>query len=35
MNYRANMVGGSLDIRKNFTGGTSVVCIFPLRSRAE
>lgn len=32
MNYRANMIGGSLDIRKNFTGGTSVVCVFPLRS---
>ena len=32
MNYRANMIGGSLDIRKNFTGGTSVVCLFPLRS---
>src|SRR3984885_937001 len=30
MNYRANMIGGSLDIRKNFTGGTSVVCLFPL-----
>jgi signal transduction histidine kinase len=30
MNYRANMIGGSLDIRKNFTGGTSVVCQFPL-----
>ena len=35
MNYRANMVGGSLDIRRNFTGGTSVVCLFPLRSVAE
>ena len=35
MNYRANMVGGSLDIRRNFTGGTSVVCLFPLRSAAE
>jgi PAS domain S-box-containing protein len=35
MNYRANMVGGSLDIRRNFTGGTSVVCLFPLRSIAE
>src|SRR5580700_4209493 len=32
MSYRANMVGGSLDVRKNFTGGTSVVCIFPLRN---
>jgi PAS domain S-box-containing protein len=30
MNYRANMIGGSLDIRKNFTGGTSVICVFPL-----
>jgi PAS domain S-box-containing protein len=35
MNYRANMVGGSLDIRRNFTGGTSVVCLFPLRSVAD
>ena len=34
MNYRANMIGGSLDIRKNFTGGTSVVCLFPLPGRA-
>ena len=31
MNYRANMIGGSLDVRRNFTGGTSVVCLFPLR----
>src|SRR5277367_743184 len=31
MNYRANMIGGSLDVRKNFTGGTTVVCLFPLR----
>jgi PAS domain S-box-containing protein len=30
MNYRANMIGGSLDVRKNFTGGTTVVCLFPL-----
>ncbi len=35
MNYRANMIGGSLDIRRNFTGGTSVVCLFPLRSSVE
>jgi PAS domain S-box-containing protein len=35
MNYRANMVGGSLDIRKNFTGGTSVICLFPLRGPAD
>lgn len=33
MNYRANMVGGSLDVRRNFTGGTTVVCLFPLRHR--
>jgi PAS domain S-box-containing protein len=32
MNYRANMIGGSLDIRRNFTGGTSVVCVFPIGS---
>jgi PAS domain S-box-containing protein len=31
MSYRANMIGGSLDVRKNFTGGTTVVCLFPLR----
>ena len=30
MSYRANMIGGSLDVRKNFTGGTTVICIFPL-----
>jgi PAS domain S-box-containing protein len=33
MNYRANMIGGSLDVGRNFTGGTTVVCLFPLRSR--
>ena len=31
MNYRANMIGGSLEVRKNFTGGTTVMCLFPLR----
>ena len=35
MNYRANMIGGSLDVRRNFTGGTSVVCLFPLRGSAQ
>ncbi|MFZ0637069.1 MAG: PAS domain S-box protein [Candidatus Acidiferrales bacterium] len=34
MSYRANMIGGSLDVRKNFTGGTTVLCLFPLRSGA-
>ncbi|MGD0544377.1 MAG: PAS domain S-box protein [Candidatus Acidiferrales bacterium] len=33
MSYRANMIGGSLDVRKNFTGGTTVVCLFPLSDR--
>jgi PAS domain S-box-containing protein len=32
MNYRANMVGGSLDLRQRETGGTVVSCKFPLRS---
>jgi len=35
MNYRANMVGGLLDVRKNSTAGTSVVCVFPLRDGAS
>jgi PAS domain S-box-containing protein len=30
MSYRANMVGGSLDVGKNRFGGTTVVCAFPL-----
>jgi PAS domain S-box-containing protein len=33
MNYRANIIGGSLDVRKNFTGGTTVSCLFPLHRR--
>jgi PAS domain S-box-containing protein len=35
MSYRANMIGGSLDVGKNFTGGTSVVCLFPLPACAS
>jgi len=31
MNYRANMIGGSLDITKNHTGGTVVICTLPTR----
>jgi PAS domain S-box-containing protein len=31
MNYRANMIGGSLAVRNNFTGGTIVSCLFPLQ----
>ena len=34
MNYRANMIGGSLSVRKNLTGGTIVSCQFPLRRTA-
>ena len=30
MNYRANMIGASLDIQKNPTGGTVVVCTLPM-----
>jgi PAS domain S-box-containing protein len=30
MNYRARMVGGSLEVRRNATGGVTVVCAFPL-----
>jgi PAS domain S-box-containing protein len=31
MNYRARMIGGSLEVGRNFTGGTTVVCRFPTR----
>jgi PAS domain S-box-containing protein len=30
MNYRANMIGASLDIQKNPGGGTVVICTLPL-----
>lgn len=30
MNYRARMVGGSLDVRRNTDGGVTVSCDFPL-----
>jgi signal transduction histidine kinase len=30
MNYRARMVGGSLEVRRVETGGTVVTCLFPL-----
>ena len=30
MHYRANMIGASLDIRKNPSGGTIVICALPL-----
>ena len=33
MSYRANMIGGSLDVGANSKGGTTVVCLFPLGTR--
>jgi signal transduction histidine kinase len=30
MNYRARMVGGSLDVRNRPDGGVTVCCAFPL-----
>jgi PAS domain S-box-containing protein len=33
MSYRANMIGGSLDIGTNAVGGTTVVCLFPVGAR--
>ncbi|MGC2153859.1 MAG: PAS domain S-box protein [Terriglobales bacterium] len=33
MNYRARMVGGSLDVRQVPTGGTLVTCLFPVLPR--
>ncbi len=34
MGYRARMIGGSLDVRRNLSGGTIVTCDFPIRSPA-
>ena len=31
MSYRANMVGGSLEVRPGAHGGTQVCCRFPLQ----
>jgi signal transduction histidine kinase len=31
MSYRANMIGGSLELRRSVHGGTVVSCRFPLR----
>jgi PAS domain S-box-containing protein len=35
MSYRANIIGGSLDVRENHTGGITVVCLFPLERKAS
>jgi signal transduction histidine kinase len=32
MNYRANMIGGSLDVRRDPEGGTIVSCSFPIET---
>jgi signal transduction histidine kinase len=31
MNYRAAMIGGSLEIRRDTTQGTVVTCVFPVK----
>ena len=31
MGYRANMIGGSLDVRRERSRGTIVDCLFPMR----
>jgi len=35
MNYRARMVGGSLEVRSVATGGTMVSCLFPVPGEGE
>jgi PAS domain S-box-containing protein len=32
MSYRANMIGGSFETIRNESGGTTVICAFPMRS---
>jgi PAS domain S-box-containing protein len=34
MRYRANMIGGSLNLGRNAAGGTTLVCTFPLATRS-
>jgi len=31
MNYRASVIGGSLEIQRAASGGTRVTCIFPVQ----
>jgi signal transduction histidine kinase len=35
MNYRARMVGGSLEVRRNAEHGVTVFCFFPLPNQAK
>jgi PAS domain S-box-containing protein len=32
MSYRAGMIGGRLEVRRNPTGGTAISCMFPMNS---
>jgi signal transduction histidine kinase len=32
MNYRADMVGGSVKVQPNEDGGITVTCVFPIRN---
>jgi signal transduction histidine kinase len=34
MRYRANMIGGSLNLGRSAAGGTTLVCVFPLDARS-
>ena len=33
MKYRAGMIGGALEVRRESPQGTSVVCVFPVKNR--
>lgn len=35
MNYRAGVIGGNLEVRREIPGGTSVTCRFPIAAKAE
>jgi signal transduction histidine kinase len=35
MNYRARMVGGSLEVQRMATGGTTVSCLFPVADESS
>jgi len=33
MKYRSGMIGGALEIRRDSTRGTNVICTFPVNDR--
>ncbi len=35
MSYRARMVGGTLEVKRNAGGGVTVICVFPLPPQAN